>query len=220
MKMFKLATMVLSTGALSMSMITSVDAALLSTDWLNANDNLVVTDTDSSLDWLKLTETVGYSYTSVASQLGTGDQFDGWRYATNLEVASLFTVFGLLLDAHLTVTGPVDTSIVNFANTMGNIMNDANPIFSYGARGYIGESYGGDMYQAGAYYVTSSLSNIYVGPNLGAGASLSSPAIARLDLGSYLVRDASINAVPVPAAVWLFGSGLIGLIGLARRKTA
>ena len=26
------------------------------------------------------------------------------------------------------------------------------------------------------------------------------------------------SAVPVPAAVWLFGSGLIGLIGLARRK--
>jgi len=28
------------------------------------------------------------------------------------------------------------------------------------------------------------------------------------------------TVVPVPAAVWLFGSGLIGLIGLARRKTA
>ena len=27
-----------------------------------------------------------------------------------------------------------------------------------------------------------------------------------------------ISAVPVPAAVWLFGSGLIGLIGVARRK--
>ncbi len=27
-----------------------------------------------------------------------------------------------------------------------------------------------------------------------------------------------VVAVPVPAAVWLFGSGLIGLIGLARRK--
>jgi hypothetical protein len=26
--------------------------------------------------------------------------------------------------------------------------------------------------------------------------------------------------VPVPAAVWLFGSGLIGLVGVARRKTA
>ena len=28
------------------------------------------------------------------------------------------------------------------------------------------------------------------------------------------------NVVPVPAAVWLFGSGLLGLLGLARRKQA
>ena len=28
----------------------------------------------------------------------------------------------------------------------------------------------------------------------------------------------SVSAIPVPAAVWLFGSGLIGLIGIARRK--
>jgi hypothetical protein len=27
-----------------------------------------------------------------------------------------------------------------------------------------------------------------------------------------------VRAVPIPSAVWLFGSGLIGLIGLARRK--
>ncbi len=27
-----------------------------------------------------------------------------------------------------------------------------------------------------------------------------------------------VSAVPVPAAVWLFGSGLVGLIGIARRK--
>jgi hypothetical protein len=29
-----------------------------------------------------------------------------------------------------------------------------------------------------------------------------------------------VSAVPVPAAFWLFGSGLIGLIGVARRKKA
>ena len=28
-----------------------------------------------------------------------------------------------------------------------------------------------------------------------------------------------INPVPVPAAVWLFGSGLLGLIGISRRRT-
>jgi len=34
--------------------------------------------------------------------------------------------------------------------------------------------------------------------------------------GSLLQVD--VQVVPVPAAVWLFGSGLIGLVGLARRK--
>ena len=42
----------------------------------------------------------------------------------------------------------------------------------------------------------------------------------RLGFGAnFLVDDIKLNAaVPVPAAAWLFGSGLIGLIGLARRK--
>jgi len=30
----------------------------------------------------------------------------------------------------------------------------------------------------------------------------------------------TVSAVPVPAAVWLFGSGLLGLVGVARRKAA
>ena len=39
-------------------------------------------------------------------------------------------------------------------------------------------------------------------------------------LGSdYAFRlEGSVSAVPVPAAVWLFGSGLLGLVGVARRK--
>lgn len=32
--------------------------------------------------------------------------------------------------------------------------------------------------------------------------------------------DVEVPQVPVPAAVWLFGSGLLGLIGVARRKKA
>ena len=30
--------------------------------------------------------------------------------------------------------------------------------------------------------------------------------------------NATISPVPIPAAIWLFGSGLLGLIGVARRK--
>lgn len=28
----------------------------------------------------------------------------------------------------------------------------------------------------------------------------------------------AVSSVPVPSAIWLFGSGLIGLVGFARRK--
>ena len=39
--------------------------------------------------------------------------------------------------------------------------------------------------------------------------------------GHQLIADAAFAAVvPVPAAVWLFGSGLLALIGVARRKQA
>lgn len=40
-----------------------------------------------------------------------------------------------------------------------------------------------------------------------------------LDLSSGAFSG-SLSIVPVPAAAWLFGSGLLGLIGMARRKKA
>jgi hypothetical protein len=46
----------------------------------------------------------------------------------------------------------------------------------------------------------------YFGPLLGTGNS------------NFYINELNVSAVPVPAAVWLFGSGLIALIGLARRK--
>jgi len=38
--------------------------------------------------------------------------------------------------------------------------------------------------------------------------------------GLFVMDDIeySLSAIPIPAAVWLFGSGLIGLFGMARRK--
>jgi len=36
--------------------------------------------------------------------------------------------------------------------------------------------------------------------------------------GKYQTTGLAVTTVPVPAAVWLFGSGLIGLAGVARRR--
>jgi hypothetical protein len=42
--------------------------------------------------------------------------------------------------------------------------------------------------------------------------------------GNLVIADAvrfeRLSATPIPAAVWLFGSGLLGLVGMARRKKA
>jgi len=59
--------------------------------------------------------------------------------------------------------------------------------------------------------------NILVSPELA--AALGNEAAAGADAGMALVA-ANSTVVPVPAAVWLFGSGLLGLVGIARRKAA
>jgi hypothetical protein len=41
-----------------------------------------------------------------------------------------------------------------------------------------------------------------------------------VDLGGQLFQGTVTSVVPVPPSVWLFGSGLLGLIGIARRKKA
>ncbi len=45
-------------------------------------------------------------------------------------------------------------------------------------------------------------------------------AIAHLRLGHGFTIQTTVTAVPVPGAVWLFGSAVAGLIGLGRRKHA
>ena len=41
-----------------------------------------------------------------------------------------------------------------------------------------------------------------------------------VNLSGVGVSAIEIQTIPIPAAIWLFGSGLIGLIGIARRKKA
>jgi hypothetical protein len=46
------------------------------------------------------------------------------------------------------------------------------------------------------------------------------PGAAQSVAHTGLVVFAEVQTVPVPAAAWLFGSGLLGLVGMARRKKA
>jgi hypothetical protein len=46
-------------------------------------------------------------------------------------------------------------------------------------------------------------------------------SVAKINnFAAWAVHNGDVSAVPVPAAFWLFGSGLLGLVGMARRKKA
>lgn len=51
---------------------------------------------------------------------------------------------------------------------------------------------------------------------------VNTPAIMPANVPSHTLPGSGFGqaVVPVPAAVWLFGSGLLGLVGIARRKKA
>ena len=188
----------------------NVNAAVISVDWQSTGDNLMTRDTNSGLDWLDLTETNSMSYDTVSAQLGTGGQFEGWRYATSAEVVTLWSNFGVHLNQFYSGSGPFDPSIDDAARLLGNIWFEARRSGS----GLLGltatTSSSGNRAWMGAYNSTSA---VYYTD----GSHWTSDYGSSVQTGSFLVQT---SPVPVPAAVWLFGFGLIGLIGVARRKKA
>jgi len=193
----------------------NASAAVVSADWNNLGDNLITQDTVSGLNWLDLTETNGLSYDYVSGQLGTGGQYEGFRYATDSEVVALWANWGVNLatGASGSISGP-DSNVQGAASTLGNIFPEASNQYLAGALGITIDSPAtGNRSQLGAF-ITFNPTNTYYYLD-GSYAQLDSNALVYS--GSYLVETA---VVPIPAAVWLFGSGLIGLIGIARRKKA
>ncbi|RLA12493.1 MAG: hypothetical protein DRQ59_07465 [Gammaproteobacteria bacterium] len=217
--------------------ISSVNAALMSADDAIFGVGSVTRDDASGLDWLDLTESTNRSYNDVIGQLGSGGLYEGWRYASTTEIELFFThaggtapftgyqgddagddpggwIFNLLslwgvTTAPLSPFHPGGEALSgtshNFVDNNGfhpNIWGAAlaidfpfppdptNPNYNpYGDYALVAS--------VGAFYTTSY------------GRDTTRPR-----LGSALVR----SYVPVPAAVWLFGTALIGLIGFGKCK--
>ena len=202
----------------------NASAAIISVDWNNAGDNLITqvtgTGPGSGLEWLDLTATTSRSYDDISAKLGTGQEFDGWRYATQSEVSAFFDAFG-----------------GDSAYYIGEWTTQNNGLFD------LVSAYWGDAYcetnscstgEGFSYFVTAEVDYIYnnfhstgffsdwIGISLsleqdyvGLGGGYIRDDVGDQLFGAALVRE---SVVPVPAAVYLFGSGLLGLFGVARRK--
>lgn len=206
-------------GAMMSTIITlPVHAALVGVNDSNyaflgtSEDGFNITlDTSTDLEWLDWSLTLDRSYDSVFA-LTQGGSLDGWRYATPAEIESLTVAAGLPTSFLSAAPGGTHSAFELLNTFLGSGSNDNESIAIADSRarptvhrltGFIDTQLRFELPETG---IPSSLFS-----GLDDGAS-------NIRVGSALVRDVSV--VPVPAAVWLFGSGLIGLVGLARRKKA
>lgn len=156
-----------------------------------------------------------------------GDVLSGDEFGAN--------AFGLTFGETITVTGTFDDSVlaggigtVYFGLGSGNTMtlNVGTETFTASNdKNYLGGS--------NPYLTFDAASQLFdfdflaqSGVN-GAPANFNSSFMFFDDLGGAYGdllgewrANVTISPVPVPAAVWLFGSGLLGLAGIARRKSA
>ena len=111
-----------------------------------------------------------------------------------------------------------DTGVWNFVNSAGTINNTLGTVNGI-ATSALPSSVTGDFIFATIQFQAVGLNgtNSSLGLTEFAGNPWASggSAITPLD---FVNGNVAISAVPVPAAVWLFGSGLLGLIGVARKK--
>lgn len=203
--------------ALSVCIVTPyANASIVSADWRTTNDNLITRDTVNGLDWLDLTITRNYSYNGIVSRMYSGGSLDGWRYATSSEVIKLWEQFGVDLTEGATFRADgEDAGVIQASQYLGNTYCAYDcTSFPYGVFGITEDNYlnyldGHNM--LGAYYYSSGDITQY-SP---VGASIQADATTIGYLGSYLVQT---SAVPIPASAWLFGSGILSLIGFSRRN--
>lgn len=171
-------------------------------------------DTISGLDWLDVSTTQNLSFDQVIQEMGSGGAYEGWRYATRVELFDLLANSGLtILDptsAYSDInpfTLPIDPAEQSIITPLINMLGVTTQSY-YGpvVSGMLGDSKliaPGDLRHPIVVIQTHSifLPGIYLPESSG----------TPLD-GSFLVR-----AVPLPASAWLFCSGLLLLVARKQR---
>lgn len=202
---------------------TSVNAALI-------DNGTYTTDDITGLNWLDLSITGNMTMSEAL------DSQSGWRFATNTEIVNLFnTIFDGYYDNTIDGKSDTDPSLsppydpVFTAPYAGHVedatlFNDlfgpvrtqvfSSDLFVYGTWGfYIDDS--GIQRIIGTYIQTESTHpSRYIIDGLNNDLQFHSDFNA-IATGTFLVQS---SVVPIPAPVWLFGSGLISLIALANKK--
>ena len=130
------------------------------------------------------------------------------------------------LDTASSQVGDLGTQANFVANHAGTLVTDNNTSVSNGGNGtYLnampdGTNAGsvGDTLEFYLYGADGSISTNPFGATTFNPSALTTELLGTWTLASNGTLSFTGSAVPVPAAVWLFGSALLGLVGVSRRK--
>ena len=195
--------------ALVMCVPLAAQAAYVSIDRSSVGDGQITLDTVSNLEWLDLDQTKPLSVNEAIADFSG----DGWRGATFADVNGLIgSFFGITPIANNNQHAVEGTKAAEFVSLFGTTYIESGSPFSWGR--YVGE---GSSAGPWASVKSAGIDSTYLIFNSDY-YNLNSPHIFS---GVFLVRD-HVSPVPLPAAVWLFGSALIGagVIGKRRKKNA
>jgi hypothetical protein len=166
------------------------------------------------------------------SSLATQDGYLYFQYVPVDAANSTATVYGFTSDGTLAgsssaavddsaVTGQLPSSVI-FANTNG--INDYNHGIHFGNTityqlsfsdlGSGGISGGSSTFSLGLFSDENGLNPLLTTDGTLYTISLMNDGTASTQI---LANQATVTPTPIPAAAWLFGSGLMGLIGLRRK---
>lgn len=159
---------------------------------------------------------------SLVGVVGTADAGNDYGLAVNDEIYasgtfddSILTNVGLDTVTLDTGSNSLLLEVGNQSFTQADDENGAGfPRLTFLDGSFTGLGFGTTFSTFSAF---TSLSDFFVGDDDGNGIDVST---IRSFNGSWQLETFTVTAVPVPAAVWLFGSGLLGLAGVARRKSA
>jgi len=213
----------LTSVTIALALSSSVNAAIISGSHTLQNGNEVNL---SGLEWLDWKSTEGLTRLSVESQLESGGDLEGWRYATRSEFETLFdSLWGDTNEGwHESNKQGGNWLAANFGDMFGSATAETGSNVFFGADGecatstsascwgkWQGDNLSGDSQRGGWFSDSYGLST---GISSGSNGNLNATKVARFH--HALVHD--ITPVPLPPTVWLFGFGLVGLLSITKRN--